>query len=171
MQTSTTKRSQDSLLMNAAVATNCTSAPRSEVPCPVDGELLHSWKEIAVYPAALLAMSLAIASGTFAQNYCVHPRMISVTGTSEIKVAPDEVTLFLGVESRDKDLAVAKANNDKSIKNLLSLAHNVGIDAKDIQTSALNMGPKYSEEKTPRFLGYEVSQTISLTLKDISKYE
>jgi hypothetical protein len=49
MHTSTTNRSQDSLLMNAAVATRGTSAPRSEVPCPVDGELLHSWKEIAVY--------------------------------------------------------------------------------------------------------------------------
>ncbi len=118
-----------------------------------------------------LALSFAFAPSILAQNNCSHPRMISVTGTSEIKVAPDEVTLILGVESHDKDLAVAKANNDKSIHRLLSLAHTVGVETKNIQTSAVSMGPEYSEEKIPKLLGYEVSQTISLTLKNLSKYE
>ena len=121
--------------------------------------------------AATLALSFVIAPSILAQDNCIHPRMISVAGTSEIKVPADEVTLILAVESHDKDLAVAKASNDKSINKLLSLARSVGIDAKNIQTSALIMGPEYSEEKIPKLLGYEVSQTISLTLKDLAKYE
>jgi uncharacterized protein YggE len=120
---------------------------------------------------ATVALGLAVAPWVAAQQNCIHPRMISVTGTSEIKVVPDQATLILGVESHDKDLAVAKGNNDKSINKLLSLAHSAGIDAKSIQTSALSMGPEYSEEKIPKLLGYQVSQTISLTLKDLSKYE
>jgi uncharacterized protein len=120
---------------------------------------------------AIVALGLAVAPWVNAQQNCIHPRMISVTGTSEIKVIPDEAILILGAESHDKDLAVAKANNDKSINKLLSLAHSVGIDAKGIQTSALSMGPEYSEEKIPKLLGYQVSQTITLILKDLSKYE
>jgi uncharacterized protein YggE len=82
-----------------------------------------------------------------AQDNGSHPRIISVTGNAAIKVAPDEVSLMLGVDSRDKDLAVAKVDNDKRIKKLLSLAHAAGVDPKNIKTSALTMGPEYSDEK------------------------
>ena len=33
------------------------------------------------------------------------------------------------------------------------------------------MSADYSEEKVPRFLAYEVTQTVEVTLKDLSKYE
>ena len=64
-----------------------------------------------------------------------------MNGTSENKVPPDEVILALGVESRDKDLTVAKANNDTIVKKVLALAHGAGIEPKNIQTSALSIGP------------------------------
>jgi hypothetical protein len=51
------------------------------------------------------------------------------------------------------------------------LAHTAGVEAKNIQTSALTMGPEYTDEKIPRFLGYRVSQTVAITLTDLSKYE
>ena len=106
-----------------------------------------------------------------AQDSFNHPRIISVVGTAEIKVVPDEVALTLGVDSRDKDLGVAKADNDQRMKKLLGLAHSAGVDAKNIQTSALTMDPEYSEDKTPKLLGYNVSQVFTVTLKDLSKYE
>lgn len=106
-----------------------------------------------------------------AQENCMHPRIISVTGTAEIKVPPDEVQLTLGIDSHDKDLVVAKATNDQRIKKLMALAHTAGVDPKNIQTSALTMGPEYSDEKIPKLLGYQVSQTVAVTLTDLSKYE
>ena len=106
-----------------------------------------------------------------AQENCMHPRMISVTGTAEIKVPPDEAQLTLGIDSHDKDLVVAKASNDQRIKKLLALAHTAGVEAKSIQTSALSMGPEYTDEKIPKLLGYRVSQTVAITLTDLSKYE
>ena len=106
-----------------------------------------------------------------AQENCMHPRIISVTGTAEIKVPPDEVQLTLGIDSHDKDLVVAKASNDQRIKKLMALAHTAGVAAKNIQTSALTMGPEYSDEKIPKLLGYQVSQTVTVTLTDLSKYE
>jgi len=105
------------------------------------------------------------------QDFLPRPRLISVTGTAEVNVPPDEVVLSLGVESRDKDLAIAKAQHDHRVKKLLAEAHDAGVEGKYIQTSMLQMRPDYSDEKVPRFLAYQVSQTIQVTLKDLSKYE
>ena len=121
--------------------------------------------------AVVLAFYATLIPSLFAQDNCSHPRIISVTGNAEIKVAPDELTLTLGVDSHDKDLAIAKVDNDKRIKKLLNLAHASGVDPKNIQTSALTMGPEYSDQKIPQLLGYQVSQTVTLTLTDLSKYE
>jgi uncharacterized protein YggE len=121
--------------------------------------------------AVIFAFCTVPIPSLFGQVDCTHPRIISVTGDAEIKIAPDEVSLTLGVDSHDKDLAVAKVDNDKRIKKLLNLAHAAGVDPKNIQTSALTMGPEYSEEKIPKLLGYQVSQTVTLTLTDLSKYE
>lgn len=106
-----------------------------------------------------------------AQDCGPRPRLISVLGTAEVNVAPDEVILNLGVESRDRDLNLAKSSHDKRVKKLMAIAQEAGVEAKNIQTSSLTMGPDYSEEKVPKLLGYEVSQTVQITLKDISKYE
>jgi uncharacterized protein YggE len=119
----------------------------------------------------LLAFCMVFAPAIFAQDGCTHPRIISVTGTAEVAVTPDEVTLTLGVDSRDKELALAKKNNDERVKKLLALAHSAGVDAKNIQTSALTIEPEYSDEKIPKFLAYEMSQVVTITLTDRSKYE
>jgi uncharacterized protein len=121
--------------------------------------------------AVIVAFCATLIPSLSAQDNCSHPRIISVTGNAEIKVAPDEASLTLGVDSHDKDLAIAKVDNDKRIKKLLNLAHAAGVDPKNIQTSALTMGPEYSDEKIPKLLGYQVSQTVTVTLTDLSKYE
>lgn len=126
-------------------------------------------KVIAVFGVSLFFIASAAFSA--AQECGPRPRLISVTGTSEINVAPDQVVLSLGVESRDKDLGLAKSKNDARIKKVLHLAHDAGVEPKDIETSTLWMDADYSEEKVPKFLGYEVSQTTIITLRDLTKYE
>jgi len=101
----------------------------------------------------------------------MRPRLISVTGTSEVSVAPDEAILTFSIETRDKDLAAAKSEHDSRFKKVMALTQEDGIEPKYIQTSNLTMEPEYSEEKITKFLGYVLSQTIQITLKDVSKYE
>ncbi len=127
-------------------------------------------RSVLVLFAAMLLI-LASARTASAQDPCTRPRLISVTGTAEINLPPDEVTLTMGIDTRDKDLAVAKSKHDARSRKVISLAGSVGVEAKGISTTMLTMKPDYSEEKTPRLLGYEVSQTIEITLKDLSKYE
>jgi len=120
--------------------------------------------------AAILFSGMLVPVGV-AQESCMHPRIISVTGTAEIKVPPDEAQLTLGIDSHDKDLVVAKTSNDQRIKKVIALVHKAGVEAKNIQTSALTMGPEYTDERIPKLLGYRVSQTVVITLTDLSKYE
>ena len=127
-------------------------------------------------PSLIRTVSALMFCGIFvpavlAQDNCTHPRMISVIGTAEIKLPPDQVRLTLGIDSHDKELVVAKASNDQRLKKLMTLAHAARVEAKNIQTSALTMGPEYSDEKIPKLLGYQVSQTLTVTLTDLSKYE
>jgi hypothetical protein len=128
-------------------------------------------KRIALVASVVLLFFIASLRVTLAEDNIPRPRLISVTGTSEINVAPDQVILNLGVECRDKVLAAAKAQNDARSKRVIVLASKAGIEPKDVQTSALQMNRTYSEERYPRFIGFDVSQTITMTLKDLSKYE
>ena len=113
----------------------------------------------------------ALVLTSSAQDTCPPPRLISVVGTAEINVAPDEVIVNVAVETRDKALGAAKSENDLRVKKVLGLARAISVEQKDIETSSLQMQPDYSEEKIPRLLGYQVSQTIAITLKDLTKYE
>ena len=49
----------------------------------------------------------------------------------------------------------------------MTLTRDSGVDAKYVQTGMLSMGPEYSEDKK-KLIGYEVSQQINITLKDLS---
>ena len=93
-------------------------------------------------------------------------------GTSEINVPPDEVVLSFVIQSREKTLGEAKAQNDQRAKKVIALSHAAGVEQRDIQTSTLQMGPYYSEEKVPRLLGYKVWQDLTITSRtDPPKYE
>jgi uncharacterized protein YggE len=121
--------------------------------------------------AAILVLCVSIATVVLGQDNFARPRIISVTGTAEIKVAPDRAMVTVGVDSNDKELAVAKTDNDGRIKRLMAVAHANGVDAKNIRTSALTMSSEYSDEKIPKLLGYRVSQIITVTLTDVPKYD
>ncbi len=100
------------------------------------------------------------------------PRTISVSGNAEIKVAPDEIIVTLGVETSHNDLETAKKENDTIMQRLLKTAQEHGIEAKHIQTDYLNIEPRYHDNYEKReFIGFFVRKTMVLTLKDMSKFE
>jgi uncharacterized protein YggE len=98
--------------------------------------------------------------------------VISVNGEAEVRVVPDEVLLSLGVETFDKVLATAKAQNDARIKQAIAVARNHAIPAEYIQTDYIGIEPKYPQSDVTReLLGYAVRKSVLIRLKDISKFE
>ncbi|CAG0947597.1 26 kDa periplasmic immunogenic protein [Anaerolineae bacterium] len=100
-------------------------------------------------------------------------RPITTTGEAEIKVAPDEVILILGVETWDKNIQNAKKQNDDRVKKITALTKDFGIDPKHVQTDQINVEPRYRNGlyTDADFIGYFVRKTMVITLKDVSKFE
>jgi len=102
----------------------------------------------------------------------LEPRLITTTGDAEVRVAPDEVILTLGVETWDRDLDEAKSQNDEIVKEVLAVAEDYGIESKHVQTEYINIEPRYRDAyERDDFIGYFVRKTIVITLRDISEFE
>lgn len=120
------------------------------------------------------------ASSAFAQNALDRP-LITVSGQAEMRVPPDEVVFTLEVESVDNDVLSAKKKTDESVKQVFALARDNKVNADDVQTSYISVEPKYNtddleygeERRAVKrvFLGYAVSKTIAIRLKDISRFD
>lgn len=115
----------------------------------------------------------------FAQN-TVEPPLITVTGQAEVRVPPDEVLFTLAVENVDKDMLVANRKTDDSVKQILAIARRHNVKPEDVQTSQISVEPKYNtddigyEERSRVkriFIGYEVSKTMAIRLREISRFD
>lgn len=127
----------------------------------------------------LVAVTLLLAVSAFAQNN-IEPPLITVTGQAEVRVPPDEVLFTLAVENVDKDMLVANKKTDDSVKQILAIARRYDVKPEDVQTSQISVQPKYNtddmEYEARRgikrvLIGYQVSKTVAVRLRDISRFD
>ncbi len=104
--------------------------------------------------------------GTSAQN------VIVVTGEGKVSVKPDMGNLVLTLRESGKDSKTAQDKVSKKSAEVLKELKGL-VDEKDIKTENYNSYPKYvySANMNPTITGYEVSQNISIKVKDIQKDE
>lgn len=123
-------------------------------------------------PRLLVAVLVVAACSLNASAQRDYPSLVTVTGTSEVLVVPDEVVLSLGVESRDKALSTAKAQNDQIVAKALGISRTFGLEAKHVQTDFIGVEPRYDHNQSSlTLIGYHVKKNLVITLKDISKFE
>jgi hypothetical protein len=103
---------------------------------------------------------------------------VQVMGTAEIQVVPDVARISLRVSKDDKNLQVAKTQNDENVAKIIALTRRFQIDARDVKTDYISVKEKFNrvrqrdaDEYTNVFSGYTVSKTIVVRLKDLSKFE
>lgn len=127
----------------------------------------------------VLFVLAAFPAVTSAQNN-TEPPLITVTGQAEVRVPPDEVVFTLAVENIDKDMVVAGKRTDESVKQILAIARKNNVKPEDVQTSHISVQPKYNTDDLPYesrdrvkrvLVGYEVSKTVAIRLRDISRFD
>ena len=97
---------------------------------------------------------------------------ISVSGDAEVRVAPNEVVLNMGVETADRSLRTAKSANDAAIQRALGVASQHGVPSKNVQTDFISIEPRYRrDEITGQLLGYVVRKSLTVRFNDIAKFE
>lgn len=126
-------------------------------------------KKFFIFLTVLFAVSFSLQ----AQN-TTPPPSITVTGEAEIHVAPDEAVFELKAETMDKDLLRAKTLNDEKTRKVLALAKTFQLDPQTVQSGYISVRPEhdYSEKAEKRlFVGYVVSRDITITLRDLTRFE
>jgi uncharacterized protein len=120
----------------------------------------------------VLPASLVLCATTAVAAQTPPARTISVSGSAEIKVVPDEVILSVGVETDSKDIAVARSENDARIKAISEAVQAQGVPANLVKADFLDLQPRYRNYPTREdFLGYFARRSVVITIRDVAKFE
>lgn len=97
---------------------------------------------------------------------------ISVVGTGRVILSPDTADLRLGVTATAKTVKQARATAATAMTAVLASLKQLGIADRDIQTTVLSLQPVYdypSTGKAPILTGYNLSNTVAVTIRDLGK--
>ena len=131
----------------------------------------------AVIFAAVLAIpgkaSAAIQVETSKQQVAI----IQVTGTGSIAIAPDIAIINMGVVRQAETARKALDANSSAMADVISAMKKQDIADKDLQTSGFNIQPLYQyfkatksgEQKPPKIIGYQVSNKLTVRIRDLKK--
>jgi uncharacterized protein YggE len=99
-------------------------------------------------------------------------RTITVTGSAEVLVVPDEAVVNLGVEIYNLELGEAKEESDRIVTAVIAAAKKNGVSTEHLKTDYLHIQPRYRDNREERvFLGYVVRQSIIVTVVEVDKLE
>ncbi len=96
---------------------------------------------------------------------------VSVFGTAEIKVVPDEMIWSLSVESKGNEVELVAGAHDKKVATLLKFLKEQKIEDKKLRTSRIELSENlvYRDRNKVKE-GYIASTQVSFRLSDLEKY-
>nr|WP_294775240.1 SIMPL domain-containing protein [uncultured Flavobacterium sp.] len=118
---------------------------------------------------SLLILALLFAGITHAQESKAQVPQIAVSGEGKIKIVPDQAIVTVGFQNTGKDAKEVKALNDEVVDKVLKFLKKSGVPSTDYKTNNVSLGKSYDYEK--KKYNYQASQTLNITLKDLSKYD
>ena len=95
--------------------------------------------------------------------------MINVSGEGKVKVAPDQAIITISQETKGAIAINVKKENDAKIDAILKFIKKMNIAQSDYVTQRVALNPIYDYENKKQ--EYVASQTVSVFLKDLSKYD
>ncbi len=95
--------------------------------------------------------------------------MINVTGEGKIKTIPDQACISISVETKGAKAVDVKKENDNKMDAILKYIKKMNIAKEDFLTQRVSLTPNYNYEKKKS--EYLATQTLSINLKDLSKYD
>lgn len=133
----------------------------------------------------LLALFLAVASwqNAFGENQFTQHNVITVEGTGEVSSVPDLAQVTFTVTESADTVAVAQEAATKKNDAVLALLKKLSVADKDVKTLGYTVSPKYAYDQpcapgapcamrvisSPTIVGYDVSQTIEVKVRDTAK--
>lgn len=121
--------------------------------------------------AAVAAPAASAQTAGAATESMFQATTLSLAAYGETKVQPDMATINLGVTTEGPTAAAALAANSAQMTRVLAALRAAGLAAKDIQTSNLNLSPKYvyAQNQEPRLTGYQASNDVRVSVHDLAR--
>lgn len=125
--------------------------------------------------AMLAAVVPAAAGGALAQGVegkAAMERTITVTATGRVVAEPDLARIAAGVATEAETAREALSRNSEAMRKLIAGLKSLGIDTKDIATTALQVEPRYTnprEGQPARISGYRVTNQVALVQRNLAK--
>lgn len=108
-----------------------------------------------------VAPQLASPSGT----------LLAVSAQAEVRRAPDLATVSAGVVTEAADANAAMRANAERMQQVVDAIRKAGIEPRDVQTGAITLNPqyRYAENAPPSITGYQASNTVNVTVRDLAR--
>jgi uncharacterized protein YggE len=98
-------------------------------------------------------------------------RTITVPGSGTVVVEPDVASVRLGVSVVANTAAAARESAAKTMTAVLAAVEKQGVARRDVRTSLVSLNPTmdYSGKGGPKLTGYQIQNSIAVTLRDLSR--
>ena len=117
---------------------------------------------------AIVILGLLLMTMSYAQEQKQVP-MINVSGEGKVKVAPDQASISISIDTKGTKVEEVKRENDKKMDAVLKFIKSSNIAKEDFQTQRISLNPNYDYEK--KKYSYVATQSVQILLKDLSKYD
>jgi len=98
---------------------------------------------------------------------------ITATGHGEARIAPDRATVSIGVQTKAPTAAQASAENARKQRAVIDALKSLGITDQEISTVEYSVypesAPTTTDERTPRILGYTVSNSVRVDVQHVDR--
>lgn len=126
-------------------------------------------KTILFAAAAVLASTPALAANV---DIAVQGPVVEITASETVQSEPDQANVGAGVTTRAMTAVQSLRDNANRMDAVISRLKALGIAREDIQTSGVSLNAQYqynNNNTPPAFQGYDVTNQVSVTLRDIAK--
>lgn len=127
-----------------------------------------------VYKIVLLSIALILFAAALYVYRPVQNKLtrITVIGDSQTKVAPDTAVITFSVVTQNNQALIAQQENARKSEAVKTAVEAVALNTKpEIKTSDYSLSPEqdYYSGKMPKILGYEVRNTVTISIKDLNQ--
>lgn len=129
----------------------------------------------------LLAQTITVAAN-FGRPGVPATDTVTVQGSGQATLPPDVARISFTVENTAATVADAQAATIKQANAVLDFVKGQGVAEKDVKTLSYNISPQYSYpnpcpvgglcpdyNRAPKIVGYQVSETVQVTVRDLAK--
>lgn len=128
----------------------------------------------------LLSLAIAATAGTATAAFAQSPQappvsadgtLLTIAASAEARRVPDVATLSAGVVTQAADAQAAMRANAEQMEGVMAALRQAGIPERDIRTTGVNLHPQYrhSPDDSPAITGYQASNTVEVTVRDIAR--